>query len=379
MPHVTTPSPARAVANWLSVIGLVYLILVAVAAISAGFKDFSGGAAGAARIFAFADHPLVALLLGILATALVQSSSTVTSVIVGLVAGGLPMAMAIPMVMGANLGTTITNTIVSLGHVRDNTEFRRAFSAATVHDFFNLLAVAIFLPLELLFGLLEKSAGALADFFAGAGNVSMQGMDFMKPLTAPAMAAIKQLAALLPAKGAALATIALGIVLILICVTSLGKVLTQVLVGRAKEWLHAALGRGPLFGIGSGTLVTIMVQSSSTTTSLMIPLAGGGVFTTRQLYPFTLGTNIGTTITALLAATAITGAAAELALTIALVHVLFNLFAVALIYGIAPLRELPLLAAEYLARVGSENKWLALSYVLGLFFALPGAMLWLVH
>ena len=76
------------------------------------------------------------------------------------------------------------------------------------------------------------------------------------------------------------------------------------------------------------------------TTSLMIPLAGGGVFNTRQLYPFTLGANIGTTITALLAATAISGAGAQLALTIALVHVLFNLFAVVLIYGVPFLREL---------------------------------------
>jgi len=121
--------------------------------------------------------------------------------------------------------------------------------------------------------------------------------------------------------------------------------------------------------------VTIMVQSSSTTTSLMIPLAGGGVFSTRQLYPFTLGANIGTTITALLAATAISGAGAQLALTIALVHVLFNLFAVVIIYGIPFLRDLPVRAAEGLARVGSENKLLALGYVTGLFFALPALMM----
>ena len=143
--------------NWLAVITLIYLILVAVGAVSHGFKGFSGGAEGAAQIFAFANNPFVALLLGILATALVQSSSTVTSVIVGLVAGGLPIGMAIPMVMGANLGTTITNTIVSLGHIRDRGEFRRAFAAATVHDFFNLLAVFIFLPLELMLSLIHIS------------------------------------------------------------------------------------------------------------------------------------------------------------------------------------------------------------------------------
>ena len=368
-------SATRALFNWMSVIALVYLILVAVGAVSHGFKGFSGGAEGAAQIFAFANNPFVALLLGILATALVQSSSTVTSVIVGLVAGGLPIGMAIPMVMGANLGTTITNTIVSLGHVRDRAEFRRAFAAATVHDFFNLMAVVIFLPLELMFGLLQHSAEWLANMLVGSANMSMKGMDFMKPLTAPAQQLIDSAVAFLPGKGAAIATIVIGILLILASVTYLGKVLQKVLVGRAKEVLHKALGRGPLSGITSGALVTIMVQSSSTTTSLMIPLAGGGVFSTRQLYPFTLGANIGTTITALLAATAISGAGAQLALTIALVHVLFNVFAVALIYGLPFLRDLPVRAAEGLARIGSENKLLALGYVAGLFFALPALMM----
>ncbi len=365
----------RSLFNWVTVIALVYIILVAVGAVSHGFKGFSGGAEGAAQIFAFANNPFVALLLGILATALVQSSSTVTSVIVGLVAGGLPIGMAIPMVMGANLGTTTTNTIVSMGHIRDRAEFRRAFAAATVHDFFNLLAVFIFMPLELMFGLLQKSAEWLATLLVGSADMSMQGMDFMKPLISPALNLIDSAVAFLPGKGAAIATIVIGILLILGCVTWLGKVLQRVLVGRARDLLHKALGRGPLTGIASGTLVTVMVQSSSTTTNLMIPLAGSGLFTTRQLYPFTLGANIGTTITALLAATAISGVGAKLALTIALVHVLFNLFAVALIYGVPFLRELPIKAAEGLARVGSENKLLALGYVAGLFFALPALMM----
>ncbi|ENY71154.1 Na/Pi symporter [Aeromonas diversa] len=361
--------------NWATIIGLIYLILVAVAAVSAGFKGFSGGAEGAAQIFAFASNPFVALLLGILSTALVQSSSTVTSVIVGLVAGGLPMTMAIPMVLGANLGTTITNTIVSLGHIRNREEFRRAFAAATVHDFFNLMAVAIFMPLELMFGVLSRSAETLANLLVGGNNLSMQGVDFMKPLTEPAMTVIHAATAFLPGKGPAIATIAIGIALILICVTWLGKVLKSVLVGSAKEMLHKALGRGPLTGIASGTLVTVMVQSSSTTTSLLIPLAGGGIFTTRQLYPFTLGANIGTTITALLAATALSGEGAHLGLTVALVHVLFNVFGVTLIFGLPFLRDLPVRAAEKLAEVGSENKLLAFGYVLGLFFALPGLMM----
>jgi sodium-dependent phosphate cotransporter len=361
--------------NWAAVAFFVYLVLVAVSTVSSGFKLFSGGTAGAKEIFEFATDPFVALLLGALATALVQSSSTVTSVIVGLVAGGLPIGIAIPMVMGANIGTTITNTIVSIGHVRDKAEFKRAFSAATVHDFFNLIAVAIFLPLEIAFGFLQTIAQYCAHLFVGDTDLSIKSLNFIKPLTKPAVGFLKDILSFIPGSNMGLAMVVIGILIILVSVTSLGKVVRKVMVGRAKDILHNAIGRGPIAGITSGTVVTVMVQSSSTTTSLMIPLAGSGVFTTKQIYPFTLGANIGTTITALLAATAISGAASEVALTIALVHFLFNVFAVVVIFGLPFLRDLPIIAADKLARIGSENKFIALLYVIGGFFILPGIMM----
>ncbi|CAH9065178.1 hypothetical protein PSECIP111951_03604 [Pseudoalteromonas holothuriae] len=365
--------------NWAAIALLVYSVLVAVGTVSGGFKLASGGSEGAKEIFAFATNPFIALLLGALATALVQSSSTVTSVIVGLVAGGLPISIAIPMIMGANIGTTITNTLVSIGHIRSKEEFQRAFAASTVHDFFNLLAVAIFLPLEIMFGFLQKLAEYLSHMFVGDADLSLKSYNFVKPLVKPAVGTIKDALGFLDGKMLGVAMVIAGIGLILFAVTALGKLLKKALVGKAKDILHSALGRGPIAGIGSGAAVTIMVQSSSTTTSLMIPLAGSGVFTTRQIYPFTLGANIGTTITALLAATSITGPAAEVALTIALVHVMFNVFAVTLIYGIPVLRELPLRLAEKLAQIGANNKPAALGYVLGSFFVLPGIIMMAVR
>ena len=365
--------------NWAAIAFLVYLVLVAVGTVSGGFKLASGGSAGAKEIFSFATNPFVALLLGALATALVQSSSTVTSVIVGLVAGGLPISIAIPMVMGANIGTTITNTLVSIGHIRSKEEFQRAFSASTVHDFFNLLAVLIFLPLEIMFGLLEKFASSLAHLFVGDADLSLKSYNFIKPLVKPAVGLVKDAVSFLDGKAVGIAMVVMGIAMILFAVTTLGKLLKKALVGKAKDLLHGAIGRGPIAGITSGAAVTVMVQSSSTTTSLMIPLAGSGVFTTRQIYPFTLGANIGTTITALLAATSITGPAAEVALTIALVHVMFNVFAVALIYGMPLLREIPLQLADKLAKIGAENKPAALGYVLGSFFVLPGLIMFAVR
>lgn len=365
--------------NWAAIAFLVYLVLVAVGTVSGGFKLASGGSAGAKEIFSFATNPFVALLLGALATALVQSSSTVTSVIVGLVAGGLPISIAIPMVMGANIGTTITNTLVSIGHIRSKEEFQRAFSASTVHDFFNLLAVLIFLPLEIMFGLLDKFASSLAHLFVGDADLSLKSYNFIKPLVKPAVGLVKDAVSFLDGKAVGIAMVVIGIAMILFAVTTLGKLLKKALVGKAKDLLHGAIGRGPIAGITSGAAVTVMVQSSSTTTSLMIPLAGSGVFTTRQIYPFTLGANIGTTITALLAATSITGPAAEVALTIALVHVMFNVFAVALIYGMPLLREIPLQLADKLAKIGAENKPAALGYVLGSFFVLPGLIMFAVR
>lgn len=102
--------------------------------------------------------------------------------------------------------------------------------------------------------------------------------------------------------------------------------------------------------------MTVFVQSSSTTTSLVVPLAGAEIFGLKQIYLFMLVANIGTTITALLAATAVSGAMAEYAMQIALVHTLFNIQAVLVIFGLPFLRNLPILGAETLAALTAEKK-----------------------
>ena len=356
--------------SWLLVVTLIYLLLAAVGAIGDGFK--AATASNAKELFAFATNPFVGLMIGLAATALIQSSSTVTAIIVGMVAGGLPLAIAIPLVMGANIGTSLTSTIVSLGHVRNGEEFHRAFSAATVHDAFNIFAVAILLPLELLFSPLRHTAEALAGFLVNDASVDMKSVNFMKTLLAPASEVLGAAVGWIPSKvWAGIALIVVGVILILFVVSAIGKVLRKVMVGRAKDIMHWSVGRGPISGMASGTLITVLVQSSSTTTSLIVPLAGTGVFTLKQVYPFTLGTNIGTCITALLAATAITGPTAVLAMQIALVHLFFNLFGILLIYGIPWLRGVPPLIATTLANLAQKNKLYVVAYMGGLFFVLP--------
>jgi len=363
--------------GWVFVAFLTYLILIGVSAVGAGFKLAS--ADQAAKLFEFASNPFLGLLVGVMTTALVQSSSSVTTIIVGLVAGGVPVGLAIPMIMGANIGTTITNTLVSLGHIRDNIEFRNAFSAATVHDFFNLLAVIIFLPLEIFFHPLERISGVISHYLLDGDVVSMTpGTNFIKMATSPVVNFLKDTLGFLDNVYAGIGLTIIGIVLIFMSITWLGKRLRHLLVGRAKAILHRAIGRGPLSGITSGSIVTILVQSSSTTTSLMVPLVGSGVFRMRDIYPFSLGANIGTCITALIAATAVSGQYTVFALQIAIVHFLFNVSAVVLIYGLPVLREIPPTLAEKLAAIAVRKKAVALAYIVGIFFLFPAMMIFLV-
>ncbi|WP_133470139.1 Na/Pi symporter [Paraglaciecola marina] len=368
---LSTHNPDRTsnhLSQWFFVALLVYLLICAVSIIGGGFKMAAGG--HAEELFAFASNPFAGLVIGTVATALIQSSSTVTAIIVGLVAGGLPVSVAVPMVMGANIGTSITNTIVSLGHVKAKEEFSRAFSAATVHDFFNLLSVLIFLPLEIAFGLLEKLGSLLAQLFYGGSEVSMHSFNFVKAATSPVVSNVKYAMQSFGDQTGGIILIIFGIILIFISITLVGKLLKKLMVGKARQIMHSAIGRSPISGIFSGTLVTVLVQSSSTTTSLMVPLAGTGSFSLKQIYPFTLGANVGTCITAVLAATAVTGNS-EAALQIAFIHLTYNILGVLLIYGLPFLRYIPVQCAEWLGRSASENKMVALAYILSVFFIVP--------
>ncbi|MEO0760485.1 MAG: Na/Pi cotransporter family protein, partial [Pseudomonadota bacterium] len=91
----------------------------------------------------------------------------------------------------------------------------------------------------------------------------------------------------------------------------------------------------------------------------------------RQIYPFTLGANIGTCITALLAATAVSGANAIFALQIALVHFSYNVIGVLVIFGLPFTRNLPIYAAEWLAGLAMKNKLYVAAYIGLVFFILP--------
>ena len=90
------------------------------------------------------------------------------------------------MIMGANIGTSVTNTIVSMTQIGDKDQYRRAFGGATVHDCFNLLTVGILLPVEYVTHMLYHIGGGLVSA-AGITDETEKGskVDFLKVITKP--------------------------------------------------------------------------------------------------------------------------------------------------------------------------------------------------
>tara|TARA_B100001123_G_scaffold407450_2_gene499727 strand:+ start:4022 stop:5227 length:1206 start_codon:yes stop_codon:yes gene_type:complete len=354
------------------VVVLLYVFLVAVNGLGAGFRALGEGVLD--TFFMATENPFIGLMIGILATTLMQSSSVTTAMIVGLVAAPdnpIPVANAVPLIMGANIGTTVTNTIASLAHMGRKEEFRRAFSVATVHDFFNYMAVFVLLPLEMATGYLQRSAVTMSGMLTGVGggNYDSPIKNAVKAGGVPIEAALN---ALLPTEQmAAVFYVLISGALIFTTLLGIVKVMRASMQNRMESLVSRALMRHASIAMIVGIVVTVMVQSSSITTSLLVPLAGAGVLKLEQAFPVTLGSNIGTTVTALIAALAATDINAGAGLTIALVHLLFNLSGTLLIYPFAPIRQIPMIIARKLADVAVESKALAITYVVGLFYVIP--------
>jgi len=342
------------------ILASLYLFLVGVSGMGEAFKLF--GSEFAERTLSLTSNPLAGLFLGILATALVHSSSTSTSIVVSMVAGGvISLPGAVPMIMGAKIGTTITAYMVSLVYLNRQQEFERAHGAALLHLLFNVLAVGILLPVELATGALTRLADVGADLFAHLG-----GMRVTNPLKTATQPAIDWLRSVLFDHPVALlvATVLFTFVALIAIVKLLRSLVLERIEGFFDRHLFRNWRRAMLFGF----LVTVVVQSSSIPTSLAIPLAAAGILKLIQIYPYNLGTNVGTTLTAILAALA-TGD--RTAIVVAFANLLFNLLAIPIIWGVPFLRLVPLRAAEWVARQCLRSRFLPPALILILYFLIP--------
>jgi len=482
----------------------LYIFLVGLSLMGGSFKVLGGR--GASSLFSAVDNPISGLMTGILATVLVQSSSTSTSIVVAMVGeGALTVKMGIPIIMGANIGTTVTNSIVSMGQSGDKLMLQRAFAGATVHDMFNMLTVATLLPIEAIIAAIQGDGGPLywISHAITEGLMGGEGGDKLfkspvKVLAAPIVDGIlksnkyviyaltlekptemnpttvnqtlcaplnttRRLSAsdaeevpvadsraLLSRRTSALEDCstyycvtkdldkqfkkissssyekltecgdrildgdgkpcgdkkcymdggkywdekvengrlikggflketsdgvggALGLVLSLIflCVGLYGlcKCLQMIFIGNAKKVLHYATKVNGYLAIAIGIGITIIVQSSSVTTSALTPLCGLGVLPLDKMLPLTLGANIGTTVTALVASLVSLKFGA---VQIALCHLLFNITGILIWYPFPPMRNIPLEGARLLGVYAAHYKFLPPLYILVMFVCVPG-------
>ncbi|KAK7076326.1 hypothetical protein SK128_007083 [Halocaridina rubra] len=355
------------------------------------------------------------------------------------------------MIMGSNIGTSVTNTIVSLTQVGDRNEFRRAFAGATVHDMFNWLSVTLLLIIEVSTGMLESITTAMRKSISTGGKGGE--VEILKVITEPFTKLVIQLdkevlqdwavgngplanetslikryckyegcgyytstelstspetirelttTVELPTTteckvgvedschflfyNTSLTDAQVGIILlvgslVILCAAliTIVKILNSMMRGKIagiiKKTINANIPYVPwltgYIAILVGAFMTFIVQSSSIFTSTLTPLIGIGVITVERSYPLTLGSNIGTTTTALLASMAGEGEGLLDAIQIALVHLFFNIFGILIFYPI-PFMRFPIPLAKKLGDTTAKYRWFAIMYLVVMFFVLPG-------
>lgn len=332
-------------------------------------------------IFAYADNPLVGLFVGVLTTSLFQSSSFTTSFTVSLVVTTpLTLHQAIFIIMGANIGTSVTNMGVSFTHVRRQEEFERAYGAAIVHDFFNVLSVLTLFPIEWAVwkmtgkGLLERLSSMMASGFYAGAPAGEKPTNFLKEAVQPLVQGVAwflEEGVGLSHVWANVSMMVIGVALLFIALILLTKVLKSLVMTRIERLFDRVLFRNAATAYVVGLVLTATVQSSSITTSLAVPLAGAGLLTLRQIFPYTLGANLGTTVTALIASfatSADTPGQAQVGVALAFSHMLFNIAGAGVWF---PLKRVPIGLARWYAHQGAVAKRWAVLYLVGMFFALP--------
>jgi len=479
--QVPTDAPMswpKVIAYILGVLVCLYIFLIGLNLMGTAFKVLGGR--NSASLFRAVDNPIAGLMTGVLSTVLVQSSSTSTSIVVAMVgAEQLTVRSSIPIVMGANIGTSVTNTIVSMGQSGNRIDLERAFAGATVHDMFNMLTVLTLLPIESIAASIQGEGGPLywlthfiSDGLMGREKGSKLFTSPLKTITAPVVNSIIKankyvILALTLNKPVAKTPTAVnstscatsdtlcsayycvkddldaqfkkissssykklhkcdglildgngkpcggekcyldagsfyeakveqgplikggflkgagdvggGIISLLVSLALLGggliglcKMLQKVFMAKARNIIRYSVKLNDYLAMLIGVGITIIVQSSSVTTSALTPLCGLGVLPLDKMLPMTLGANIGTTCTALIASLVSLKFGA---IQIALCHLFFNIFGILIWFPIKPMRKIPLGAAKLLGLYASYYRFVPGLYILIAFVVIPGTCL----
>jgi sodium-dependent phosphate cotransporter len=327
------------------------------------------GKPAAETIIMATSNPFTALFIGLLITAMIQSSSTTTALVVAFVASGsITFESAIPIIMGANIGTTITSTIVSLGFINKKKEFRRAVAAGTYHDFFNILTVIILFPLEYYFSFLSHTSQIITDRFF---NFPVGQVEALPSGWSGFTSIVHFLIRIIPS-GFVLAL--LSFALLFLSIVLFRQLISRLLMASSPERFSRFFFKNTLKSFFWGLLTTAAIRSSTITTSVVVPIVAQKIITLRKAAPFILGANMGTTITAIIAATLNVNSTS--AISIALVHFLFNLFGV-IFFSLPMFRQLPFGLANSLGRLTLRYRLAGFVYILTTFFFIPFSLIYL--
>ncbi|MDF9795153.1 sodium-dependent phosphate cotransporter [Catalinimonas alkaloidigena] len=357
----------------LMVVGKVLLVLLTVLLFLISL-DIMGNSflslrqTAAETILSVTANPFIGLFIGLLLTAIIQSSSTSTAMIVALVgSGALSLSSAVPIIMGANIGTTLTSTIISLGFITSKREFRKAISAGSVHDIYNLILTVILFPLEYYYQFLSSMSNTIAALlvrFTTDTRVAAQTENVQS--WSPG-------AYLTEAVDNSWLLVLLSFIMLFAAIKIMSQIIYTSLIGKSKDHMQDYIFNNPYKSFAWGSVITAAVQSSSITTSLMVPLVATSKVSLQKSFPFIIGANIGTTVTALIAAIY----KSEAAISIALVHFLFNSFGVLVFLPYKPLRRIPGLLAGRFGKLTQRNRLIGFIYIVLMFFLIPFLLIYL--
>ena len=403
----------------IGIVVLFYFFLFGVEMLGTGARVMSGCQAG--ELLGDDNNPIAGLMVGILATVLLQSSSTTTSIIVSLIGDAISVQQGIFMVMGANIGTSVTNTIVAMGQMGDDDQFERAFAGATVHDMFNFLTVGILLPLEVATGYLEVLTGAMVknavvkdgekwegpvkkvisplgrriiisntmvsesiangekeceDFYPNSctGNPTYKscggkfGLIKCDENSDSCPLFFSEGATPKDDKVSGGIVFFISILVLFTCLLGIVSIVQKLLLGVSNRIVYKATDVNGYVAMVIGAGITMLLQSSSITTSTLTPLVGMGAVRLEQMYPLTLGANLGTTLTGILAAMV---SDTIQSLQVALAHLFFNVSGICIFFPLPFMRQIPLGAARFLGGVTRLWRGFPLIYIFTTFVAFP--------
>jgi sodium-dependent phosphate cotransporter len=335
------------------------LFIFAIDLLTIGVGNINGGIA--LEILNATKNPFISLFIGLLVTALIQSSSTVTASVVAIVASGnLTLQQAVPIVLGANIGTTLTSTLVSLSYLMNKKEFRRALSAGISHDFFNILSVLVLFPLEIYFGFLSNTASYIANWFASDNSFEgpiVYNRMFTRTWTEWVVNEINQ----------PVVSMILSVVLVFFAIKVLSTAMYKSFIKNTFQDINKVIFQKTGLAFFYGLFFTAAVQSSTVTTSLVVPLVASKKVTLIRVFPFIIGANIGTTITAVIASIY----KPEAAIALALVHVLFNSLGALIFLPFSGIRKIPVGMANYMGKISLKYRIVVFAYILLTFFIVP--------